>query len=273
MNSNDTQKVLARAAKSALAEWHSGQWDLQDQELDNLTNDLWVWYLERPSVQTMLETSDGALAHKLIKKAALQTLSGHQLEANTFQNKNLFSSDAVKDALKGRSTNKYLKAILPIALAAVQHKDDSTPGREYAEALRKRYVDGLIPKTKHEDNQLYAAHKSITDEVNVSYITNDVEAIGSDKVVFPGLRRAKGEHGDPTGNMALLLMENPELKDEYLRPTPWQQVTQGQAAEPAYAICQTRIRPEAGSYPAWMLLAHPELLDVFVEAKKQELGW
>ena len=265
--------VFKKAAKSALAAWCSGQWDLQQQELDNLTNDLWVWYLESPSVQTKLDTSDPKLVHSLCVQTALRRLSSQTLEADTFNGRTLFSMESVKDALKGRSTNKYLKAILPLAMDAVQHKDDQTPGREYAEALRKRYTDKVIPNNKHDENKLVYAHRAITDEVNVNYLTSDVKGIGSQSVMYPALRKAGGSHSDPTGGTALLLMEHPELVSEYLEPTPWQQITRGAASEPTYDLGRTRIRPSAGSYPNWMLQKHPELEEIYVEAKREELGW
>lgn len=266
-------ELFRKSAKVALGEWYSGQWMVQEQELDNLTNDLWVWYLESPSVKDKLDNSDPALARSLVVRQALKRLARNSLDADKFQGKVLFSVDAVKDALKGRSTNKFLKAILPIAMEAVQHKDDYTPGREYAEALRSRYMDQQIPKTKHEENKLVYAHTAITDEVNINYLTVDVEGIGSANVMFPGLRKRNGEHGDPTGNTALLLMDNPEYREEYLSVTAWQQVIGGARAEPAYAVGPARVRPAAGSFPAWMLLRYPDLLDIYVDAKKQELGW
>ena len=270
MTLNDSFK---KAAKSALADWYAGQYDVQHQELDNLTNDLWVWYLESPSVQAKLEGADSRLVHALVARYAMQRLAGNALEADTFQGKSLFSTEAVKDALKGRSTNKYLKAVLPLAMEAIQHADDNTPGREYAESLRSRYEDKVVPSSNVDSQRLKHAHKAITDEVNVQFLTTNAAGPGSRHAVFPAIRKSVGGHGDPTGNTALLLMEHPELVSEYLEPTPWQQITQGAASEPTYDLGRARIRPAAGSYPNWMLLKHPELEDVYVEAKREELGW
>lgn len=273
LNERDLHRLFSKCAKSALAEWYSGQFNVQEQELDNLTGDLWVWYLESPSVQSKLEASEPALARKLVVMAALKRLARAALDDDTFSGKALFSSDSVKESLKGRSTNKYLKAILPIAWDAVQHKDDHTPGRQYAEALRKRYQDKVFPANGTEKMRLHHAVRALTDEVNINYLTTDVEGIGSGNVMYPGLRKRNGEHGDPTGNTALMLMDNPELAVEYLEPTAWQQITCGAASEPTYDLGRARIRPAAGSYPNWMLLKHPELEDVYVDAKREELGW
>lgn len=265
--------VFKKAAKSALSEWYSGQWQLQEQELENLTNDLWVWFLERPSAQKKMDESEPKLQRALARRYALQRLAEATLSSDTFQGKNLFSVDSIKDALKGRSRNKYLKAVLPFARQAVQHADDRSTGRTYAEAIRSRYEDGKVPPRGSEQVNLVRALQALTDEVNVSYITNDVEGIGSDKVIFPGLRKRNGEHGDPTANIALTLMDNPEIQESYLSPTPWQQVTTGAASEPTYDLGRARIRPEAGSYPNWMLMEHPELEEIYVKSKREELGW
>lgn len=276
MTFNDTQRTLRKAARTALGEWYSGQYNLQEQELDDLSNDLWIWYLERPSVREKLEDSDPKLSHRLAVQHAFKLLAGEALAADVFAGKTLFSSEAVKDALKGRSTNKYLLAVLPMAMAAVQHKDDQSD-RGYAEALRKRYEDFAIPVTKREENQLFNAHKVITDEVNVHVLTVEVKGVGSDKVVFPNLRRANGGHSDPTGDTALMLMDpkvlerDPNIRANYLEETTWDVITKGQAAEPAYQVFVggPKIRPTGDV--AEILVRQPELVDLYTALAEEEL--
>ena len=272
MNS-ETHRLFRGAAKTALAEWYPGQYTLQQQGLEDLIHDLWVWYLERPAVQTKLAEADPKLARKLAYKHAMKVLAGDALQADTFNGRTLFSSESVKDALKGRSTNKYLLSVLPIAMAAVQHKDDQTPGREYAEALRKRYEDKQIPRTKQEENKLVYAHRAITDEVNVHYLTCDVSGIGSSNVVFPGVRRRSGGHGDPTAAIALLLLEADEedtdVGEAYLTPTSWEQVMYGAAAEPTYPLpWGARVRPTG--WIADTLLKSPDLLPIYLRVWQEE---
>lgn len=269
----DIHRLLRDAAKAALSEWYPGQHNLQRQELEDLIHELWVWFLESPSVAGKLGESDPRLAKRLAFNKAMQTLAGNALQADTFNGRTLFSSESVKDALKGRSTNKYLLAVLPIALSAVQHKDDQTPGREYAEALRKRYEDEQIPSTKHEENKLVYAHKAITDEVNVHYLTSDVSGIGSSNIVFPGIRRRVGGHSDPTAGTALTLLDaaedDPDVLEAYLTPTSWEQVMHGAAAEPTYPLpFGARVRPTG--WIAALLLEVPALVDVYIKVWREQ---
>ncbi|QLF84622.1 RNA polymerase sigma factor [Mycobacterium phage Gail] len=195
--------IFRKAARAALFAWK------QDESgLDDLVNDLWVWYLERPGTQAKMEGLETHEAVKTVKLAALQMLSGQMLAANEFNGRNLYSSDAVKEALRGESTNRYLVDILPMAMDELAEKNES-----YAEAVRSRYVDGVVPPQGAEHVRLVRALKSLTENVNITAITAGVDAEGnvsegpgSRHSVFPGLRKAKGsDHSDPTADMAINL--------------------------------------------------------------------
>lgn len=211
--------IFRKSAKSALFSWK------QDESgLDDLVNDLWVWYLESPATQKKLDESDEFLARRLVYKAALQMLAKQALSADNFQGRNLYSSSSVRDALSGKSKNHYLKDILPMAMDAL---DGRNPGQ--AEAIRLRYEDGVVPpRGSAEEAKLKRAVKSLTEEVNITTITSGVDADGnitegpgSRHAVFPHTRKSQGYgHSDPTGDTAILLMEHPELHDEYLSEPP-----------------------------------------------------
>lgn len=199
---DEVNSTLQKAAKRALMEWG------RDDSPDDLTQDLWVWYLERPATQERFATDDEFLCRQLAYLAALQILAGQSLSSDTFNDKALYSSESVKDALKGRSTNRYLIDILPRAMAALAAKNEGQ-----AEAIRSRYDDGVIPKGSDAD-MLTKAHKSLTEHVNIIAITAGVDAEGktttgpgSRSAVFPETRKAKGNHhSDPTGEMAMALL-------------------------------------------------------------------
>jgi hypothetical protein len=251
--------ILKKAAEAALVEWHSGQWDRQSQCVDDLTNDLWVWYLERPETRRKMQGSEPFQAQRMAFKAALQTLSKQQLQSDTFHGRSLYSSESIKEALKGKSTNKYLRAILPTAMADLDKRHPA-----YAEVLRKRYEDGVIPADKKTENLLMRAHKSLTEEVNVNYITSDVEGIGSRSVVFPETRRSEGGYSDPTGDIAVMLIENPDVRDEYLDPAPVEQWVNGKGAEPALDLGNGRwFRPPVRDYN--ILRKHPQLVGIYLD--------
>ena len=46
----DAQKVIAAAAKAAQAQWNLASF----KDVDELVQDLWVWYLESPATQKKL---------------------------------------------------------------------------------------------------------------------------------------------------------------------------------------------------------------------------
>lgn len=270
MTLNEVKPLLKAGAKVALGEWYAGKYQIQQQHLDDLVQDLWVWYLESPSVQKKIAESDRNLSKKLVYRKAMQQLAGDALGSDVFQGKVLYSSDAVKDALKGRSTNKFLLAILPVALEQVQQKDDKTPGRGYAEALRSRYTDHVNP-TGSASDKLRHAHKAITDEVNVMYITTEAEGAGSSNAVFPGLRKAKGGHSDPTGTTAMLLMEDAEIRANYLEETSWEQIIYGAETQPAYVVNEAGTKIRVSGNAAKILKQQPELVDLYTALAREEL--
>lgn len=210
------ESLIKKSAKSALFSWSQNEDGLED-----LVNDLWVWYLESPATQKKLSEVDDALAKRFVYKAALQILAKKSLTLDRFAGKNLFSSDSVREALSGTSRNKYLIDILPRALRSLEKNNSG-----HAEAIRLRYIDGVVPSKSEGAHMLLSrAVKSLTEHVNIIAITAGVDANGNVKdgpgsrsAVFPETRRPKGHgHSDPTGDIAMLLIEHPELRDEYLK--------------------------------------------------------
>lgn len=226
-------EIFRKAAKSALFAWKH-----DDSGLDDLVNDLWVWYLERPSVQKKLESCDKILAIDLARTHSLKILSGQALQSDKFNGRNLYSSDSVKEALLGKFSNRYLADMLPSALRALEEQNSG-----YAEAIKLRYEDCVIPKRQSKEQvYLSRAVKSLTEHVNVIATTAGVDADGnvsegpgSRHAVFPETRKPQGwGHSDPTGNTAILLIEHPELRDEYLHEEPLPQFLGGRwYAQPA----------------------------------------
>ncbi|AOZ61290.1 DNA binding protein [Mycobacterium phage DarthPhader] len=222
-------KIFRQAAKSALFSWKQS-----DEGIDDLVNELWVWYLERPGTQKKLQESDEFLARRLVYMASLQILAKESLSNDMFNGRSLYSSDSVREALEGKSTNRYLVDILPRAMEALGAQND---GR-YAEAIRSRYDDGVIPVKKGGGAMTLArAVKSLTEHVNIIAITagvdsegNVTEGPGSRHSVFPETRPTSGGHSDPTADIAILLIEHPEVRDEYLHETPIADLLKGRAA-------------------------------------------
>ncbi|AOQ27978.1 hypothetical protein SEA_CINDARADIX_48 [Mycobacterium phage Cindaradix] len=185
--------VIEAAAKSALVTWG------REGGLDDLVQDLWVWYLERPATQRKLEELSKPEAIVTVRRAAIQILTEQVLAGNKFNGRNLYSSEAVKDVLKDRSNNRYLKDIMPTAMAALEKQH-----AVYAEALRSRYDDGVIPQDGPSQDALKNAHKAITEHVNIIVITaGDV----SSAAVQAETRKSSGGRSDPTADAAIALIE------------------------------------------------------------------
>lgn len=204
-------KVFHRAATGALIEW-----GLEGMHED-LVQDLWVWYLRIPSVQhKMAELSE---PEKIVtaKIYAHQLISEKVLEGNAFSGASLYSSDCVRDVLGDQSRNVHLKDLVPIAL---ERLDKRNP--EQAEAIRSRYQDGLVP-VEPAKSMLKRGVKALTEEVNIICLTSDNQGTGSRDRVFPGTRKRKGEHGEPTADLAIGLIYNGdeeiELLDNRRQPT------------------------------------------------------
>jgi len=265
MESNVPAHIMlqaGRAAKSALIQWYSGQWTRQSEEVGDLTNDLIVWYLTRASTRNQMENLSEPQIMVMFRNHARQLLSRAALDSDVFNGKVLYTTETIKKALSGDSDNGYLQTILPLALKRINKK--------YQEALAKRYIDGEYPQNKQEEDAQRRGIVSLTREVNVLYITQPVEGVGSSSVVFPDTIKPRGDHNDPTGNIALMLMEqHPDFVDDYHYESPWEQVCKGAAAEPVIEFGPSG-RYRLNAEEAVLFRRVPGLIELFVEQKQKE---
>ncbi|AWH13573.1 hypothetical protein SEA_DIGNITY_56 [Mycobacterium phage Dignity] len=219
MTDEQLNKLFTQAARKALIGWDT------DLPAEEIVNELWVWYLESPYVRGVIEKRSPGKRVMFVRMQVFNILTGEAKARDLFEARSPYSSDNVKDALKGESTNHYLVDILPMAIEALRNDN-------YAEALRSRYTDGIVPKENAPKQTLKWAVKSLTETVNYIAITAGIrkdengkvivkDGPGSKNAVFPDIRKAQGDgHSDPTANIAILLIEHPELRDEYLHETP-----------------------------------------------------
>lgn len=194
-------KVFIRVGRSLAWKWKIA-------EADDITNDLWAWYLSRPdSLADLAEQEEPVQIYRL-KRTGNRILAEQALSLDVFNGKRLYSSEAVKDALKGRSTNKYLLRLIP---EAMRELEESNPG--YAEALRSRYGD---EDEEYDSDQLSEAHRRLTAEVNLRVITeDDHDGPGSRNAVYPELRKPTGGVSDPTYLAVMALDADPEARAEF----------------------------------------------------------
>jgi hypothetical protein len=192
-------EVIRSAVARALQYWKGSEPEAED----DLVQDLYVWYLARPSVQRRYaETEFVSKRRELFYRAAMQQLSAVKLQDNAFAGRDLYSASAVRAALTGESTNKYLMSILPSAL-----DDLGRQNSKYREAIRSRYEDGISPGTAGPaKDRLYHALTALTAHCNVTFITQEDETKTS-STLNPDGRRASGRYSDPTADLALGLIQ------------------------------------------------------------------
>ena len=250
-----------RAAKSALIVWFSGQWTRQAEAIGDLHQELLAWYMTEKSTQIKMGKLSDPEIMMMFRMRAGQLLSRQSLDSDVFDGKVLYSSDTIKDALKNSTDNKYLISVLPIAISrlSVTHQ----------EAINERYnsKEKLSPTTDEGKNALRRAHYALCRNVNMIYITADKE---NRHEIFPDTIKPKGDHGDPTAGIALTLMEqHPDVKDEYLYESPWEQINQGAAAEPVIEFGPSG-RYRLTAEEAKLFRRVPGLIELFIEQKQKE---
>ena len=227
MTYTDIEKLLRQAASKAMVGWDT------DLELDELAHELWSWYLSSPAIRLTLSELARGEAINYARRQAVNILSGEAKKKDLFDSRSTYSSESVKDALLGKSRNRYLLDIMPTAMRSLD-KGNS----RYAEAVRSRYSDDIIPPQGSEHVRLVRALRSLTQHVNIIALTAGVDSTGrisqgpgSKSAVFPDSRRGKGNgHSDPTANMALALIAHPELRNEYLFELPLRLFLEGRGA-------------------------------------------
>lgn len=236
------ERLFKQAAWSALVAWRN---DIAGYE--DLAHDLWVKVLESPGTQRKLAELNNNQLVATLKKMAFQILSDDQGELNVFRSEVMYSSDSVKEALSGKSTNWYLIALLPDALKKLADRN-----QDYADAIESRYKDKKIPVSRSKEQvQLSRAVKSLTEHVNALCISG-TERDSDDKLrakdgpgsrtsgkLFPQdrsedagqpadvRRRSKGTHSDPTAAQALSIVAHPEIRDELVTEESILEFTKG----------------------------------------------
>ncbi|AGT14304.1 sigma-K factor [Mycobacterium phage Adzzy] len=224
----DINQVFSKAARKALVSWEA------DLTADELVQELWVWYLGSPKIQNRIDGLSEGEAVLYVRRQCFNILSGDAKAKDLFEARSHYSSDNVKEALSGTTTNKYLVDIMPLAMESLAAQNES-----YAEAIRSRYDDGIVPKENAPKQRLKNAVKSLTQHVNIIAITAGVEkddkgkvvskdGPGSKHAIFPDIRKVQGDgHSDPTATIAMLLIEHPDLRDEYLHETSFDEFLGG----------------------------------------------
>lgn len=146
------KNLIDRAAGAVEREW-PGVIPAED-----LAQELWVWILERPSVQKKFAESDDYLKYALLKRHGHQIASEAASSRNRFAGTVFYGRDEVREALKGNALNHELL-------------DDLAPAMESLHATNPRYASALRRRFGERDNgvdkdDVYLGIKALTEEMN-----------------------------------------------------------------------------------------------------------
>lgn len=166
---------------------------------DDLVQEIFVWYLKRPSVQHLLAEADVPVRRIVLNKAAVQILVEETLDADERWGRNTYTIESVKDHLKGVSTNKFLRRLMPQAKAHLQRQNP-----RYYEAVERRYTDGVVPAQGAPAQLVTDALRALTRHVNGLLIEGKDR---DESAVSANSRQAKGGKSDPTAEAAIALIE------------------------------------------------------------------
>lgn len=231
-----SEKDLRQAVHNAVIHPENHPSDIKD----DLTQEMWVQLLTSPANVRRLESSPYRERINMLSEHAKQVL-WKVVYDNLHNTEQIFASvEMVKAVLKGESSMPLLVELVKAARLELEHQDNP-----YADAIRRRYDEGVIPHTLVEQNQQKFAHVKLTDEVNAAYrrlfeppesyydgasypfpTLND--GPGSKHAVEASSRKASGGHSDPTADAAIALLEaDPEERALLLEETPLAKILKG----------------------------------------------
>ncbi|QYW07413.1 RNA polymerase sigma factor [Mycobacterium phage Ohno789] len=195
----DTGPLISKAARSI-----GNSYLLTPDQVEDLVQDLWVSILERSTSRRLVEESGDDVGFNTLRVLADQILKDQWFADDLARGDWNYSSESIKDALKGRSDNVYLMEVIPQAVS--QLVDRHPP---YAEALKVRYIDGVVLRDQAAKDRLKNAHRAVLEEVHkVIKQTDDHDGPGSRSKVFPDSIRSHNGPGDPVGEMATRLADD-----------------------------------------------------------------
>ncbi|AEK09342.1 hypothetical protein PBI_LESEDI_46 [Mycobacterium phage Lesedi] len=195
----DTGPLISKAARSI-----GNSYLLTPDQVEDLVQDLWVSILERSTSRRLVEESGDDVGFNTLRVLADQILKDQWFADDLARGDWNYSSESIKDALKGRSDNVYLMEVIPQAVS--QLVDRHPP---YAEALKVRYIDGVVLRDQAAKDRLKNAHRAVLEEVHkVIKQTDDHDGPGSRSKVFPDSIRSHNGPSDPVGEMATRLADD-----------------------------------------------------------------
>lgn len=157
-NSDALARAIKKAAGSAAFQWSDFI------EKDDLEQELWIWYLESPSVRAQINRNSPKQTHGLLVRQAHRICA----EARRKYGQSIldfeYSVDDARDALEGHETRDYVLDDLEYALRELRDKN-----KPQSELITEKFVDNLPMITQARRDMLRRGVENIADLMNKSH--------------------------------------------------------------------------------------------------------
>ena len=200
----DMSKEVGKAAKSVAFQWPGVV------EADDLEQEIYLRLLETPAtIDRLMEDFDEKQRLSALIKMGHQIAAGERADYEVFSGNFKYSVDDVKRKLNWASNKGAAKSIGNLSMdndlkAGMSRLEESNQG--YAEAIRLRYQDGIVPISGSADQKrLSDALTALTTQMNRSHKQQHVDnpdGPGTRKAMSSATARAistnewQGDYGD-----------------------------------------------------------------------------
>lgn len=195
---DELEELFKKAARAAIRQW------VTCLPEEDLSQELWYWYLSRPSVRAAFADLDTRAQLQLAIRQAHRVVSEYTEKDHVFREDMFCSVDDVKQVLKGEANTGEISRLLPAAFSALSERHT-----RYSDALMSRYRDGNVPEQGAAAQLLSDALAALTQEVNRLKGGEGLAVHGGPKLRNPvpaEARKLQGSHSDPTATAALALL-------------------------------------------------------------------
>ena len=185
----ELQRVIRRAARTAAYSWDGVV------EADDIEQELWEWYLSRPSVQENLSTKTEDEAYSTFVWHANRVAADVHQSNLRFAADFEYSVDDARAVISGEDRRHESLDDLEYAMDALRAKNP-----DQAEILKAKFGLGEVMGTGARRMLLYRALENLTDLMNKSYRDKSARFVAE-----PGKTL-----GDGPGSRTAALMREPE---------------------------------------------------------------
>ncbi|MEU4709470.1 hypothetical protein AB0G00_23835 [Nocardia salmonicida] len=151
---------IDKAFKKA-AQWAAYSWP-GVMTPEDVSQELWVWYLESPSVRAKIAESSTLERTQLASRQAHKIISGYKEADARFSGRVEYSVEDIKNALRGKALSRELMTDLAEGMESLRDRAEG----EYFDAIEARYFDKIPTENVNERVRLSRALVALTEETN-----------------------------------------------------------------------------------------------------------